>query len=241
MTREESTAQWYRDYRAKKGADRNDLRANRGVLFQDLAIEASVVRTAYAIGHDPRTATVLDVGIGGGSDLYHLFRLGYRPENITGIDICADHLAAARKLYPQVRLIHGDAARRDCADSHFDLVFEVTMFVTLPNDVLRREIAAEMVRVCKPGGYLLLVDWRTPKPRNPDYKALSRGQLKSLSDVGVTTRLVTVAKGALAPPVGRFLSSRLSCVYFAAGAMFPFLVSQVSYVLQKLPIPTKDE
>lgn len=235
MNREADTQRYYREYYGKKGADRNDFRRNRGVLFQGLAAEASIVRAAYAIDHDTREATVLEVGCGDGSSIFHLLRLGYRPEKITGIDILSELIAQARRLYPQIHFIQGDASRMEVADDTFDLVFESTMFATLADDALRAAIAREMVRVCKPGGYLLLIDWRTPKPRDLRYKALTKRRLAALFSVGTHTHIVTRCRGALIPPLGRFLSKWLPCAYFPIAAAFPFLVGQVACVLQKKP------
>ena len=233
MNREASTQQWYQEYYGKRGADRNDLRTNHGVLFQTLAAEASLVRAVRAIEHNPRTARILDVGCGGGGDLHELAKLKYRCENITGIDVLPDRLAEAKQLWPQGCFIEGDASQMQFEDSCYDLVFESTMFATLPDDVLSAGIAAEMVRVCKPGGYLLLRDWWTPKPRDTNYKALTKNRLRKLFAVGRDTHLIGIYKGALVPPVGRFLSARLPSLYFLVAAMMPLLVGQVSYLLRK--------
>ena len=233
MNREDATKQYYEKYYSARGADRNDLRTNRGVLFQTLAAEASVVRAAHAIDHDPRTATVLDVGCGGADELFALIRLKYDPENIIGIDILPDRLAEARKLYPQIQFIQGDASAMEFADDTFDLLFESGMFTTLPDDQLSAAIAREMVRVCKPGGYLLLADWWTPKPGDASYKALTKKRMRQLFAVGKATQLQGIYRGALVPPVGRFLSKHLPCAYFPLAAMAPFLVGQVTYLLTK--------
>ncbi len=231
----DSTQQWYENYYRKKGANRNDLRTNPGVLFQTLACEASVVRASRAIGHDPASALVLDVGCGSGSDVYELIRLHYNPAKITGIDVLPDRILAAEALCPQIRFILGDASRMAFPDDSFDLVFESTMFATLPDDVLSAAIAREMLRVCRPGGYLMLVDWWTPKPGDPNYKALTRRRLADLFAVGRETDLLRTCRGALVPPLGRRLSRWLPSAYFAVAAVFPFLVGQVTYVLQKRP------
>ena len=191
------------------------------------------MRACRAIDHDPANASVLDVGCGCGGDVRELSQLHYDPEKIIGIDLLPDRIRAAEKLWPQTRFILGDASRMEFADDSFDLVFELTMFATLPDDVLSAAIAREMVRVCRPGGYLMLVDWRTPKPRDPDYKALTRRRLADLFAVSRRTELLRVCRGALVPPVGRSLSTWLPSVYFLVAAVFPFLVGQVTYVLQK--------
>ncbi len=233
MDRATAQQQWYQHYYRKGGVERNDLRANPEVLFQVLAMEAALIRAMRFVQHTPSAAEVLDVGCGGGADILQLVRMGYDPLKITAIDIQEERVVAARRLYPQINFIIADATRMDFEDNRFDLVFESTMFATLPADAERVAIAAEMVRVCKPGGYLFLVDWRTPKLRDPNYKALTGGELRRLFTVGTTTSLVAVCGGALVPPVGRFLSSHLSSLYFLVARLFPFLVGQVAYVLRK--------
>jgi ubiquinone/menaquinone biosynthesis C-methylase UbiE len=233
VERERLTRDWYREYYGKRGADRNNLRTNRGVLFQTLAMEASLVRAARVLRADPGNARILDVGCGSAVDLYQLFRLGCRPENLIGIDILADRLAGARAMYPQARFLHGDASQMEFADGTFDIVYEGGMFATLPDDVLCAEIASEMVRVCKPRGELLLVDWWMPKPFDPNYRSLTRKRLRRLFAVGSRTALEGVFRGALVPPVGRFLSAYAPWLYFSVAALLPFLVGQVTYVLRK--------
>jgi ubiquinone/menaquinone biosynthesis C-methylase UbiE len=229
----DTTRHWYKNYYGAKGANRNDLRLNPGVLFQTLAAEASLVRACRVIDHDPAAASVLDVGCGAGCDIHELARLHYDPARVTGIDVLPERIEAAKKLWPQSRFIHGDASRTEFADGSFDLVFESTMFATLPDDVLSAAIAREMIRVCRPGGYLLLVDWRTPKFGDANYKALTRRRMADLFAVGGETNVVRVCRGSLVPPLGRCLSTWLPSAYFAVAAICPFLVAQVTYVLKK--------
>jgi ubiquinone/menaquinone biosynthesis C-methylase UbiE len=181
----------------------------------------------------PKRARVLDVGCGAGGNLYQLLRLGYEASNISGIDILPANVEVARETYPNMRFVVGDASRMEFDDASFDLLSESTMFATLPDDALAAGIAREMVRVCKPGGYLILVDWRTSNPADPNYKALTRKRLRALFGVGRDTRLIAVCRGALVPPVGRFFSKYLPSAYFLIAAVFPFLVGQVAYVLRK--------
>jgi len=90
-----------------------------------------------------------------------------------------------------------------------------------------------MVRVCKPSGYFVLVDWWTPKPGDKNYKALTRKELNKLFLIGKYTELLSIHRGALVPPIGRLLSKYASFAYFLVAKCFPFLVGQVVYVLKK--------
>ncbi len=118
-------------------------------------------------------------------------------------------------------------------DNAFDVVSESTLFVSLISNELRAAIASEMLRVCRPGGYLVLTDWRTPRPGNPNYKALTRREVRRLFRVGDGTELVARSCGALIPPLGRFLSHRAWPFYFLIAAMAPAFVGQVVYLLKK--------
>jgi SAM-dependent methyltransferase len=238
MDREATTRQWYEVQYGRTGSNRNDLRTNRGVLWQCLAMDASVIRAMYAVDHAPETATVLDVGCGAAGSMGLLIRLRYDPKNVTGIDIRSDRINAARELYSQATFVHGDASAMEFPDGSFDLVYESTMFATLPDEDLSAAIAREMVRVCRPGGYLLLVDWRTPRPTNRDYRALTRSRLKRLFSVGSETRLLGVFGGALLPPVGRLLSRFLPCAYLPLSVLCPLLIGQVVYLLRKTVTPS---
>jgi ubiquinone/menaquinone biosynthesis C-methylase UbiE len=233
MNMQASQQAWYQRYYTKSGKNRNSLRTNPEVLFQLLATEASVVRALASLDHDPQTACVLDVGCGDGGDVYHFLRLGYVPALITGIEIQSERLEAAIKLYQHIRWVEGDATQMSFEPGSFDLVFESTMFATLPDDAVRMAIASEMIRVSKPGGYIVLVDWRTPKPLDLNYKALTRMELQKLFAVGAATKLLGVYRGALVPPVGRFLSKYASSLYFLAARFLPFLTGQVVYVLKR--------
>lgn len=233
MQREDLQKQWYREYDRKAGRHRNDIRLNPGVMFQVLAAEKAFVLAVRQINHPPALARVLDVGSGEGGNIYQYLRLGYLPENITGIEIQKELVGNAQSLYPSINFMHADASKIDIEDCSFDIVAESTMFATLVDDEVSSKIASEMLRVCKPGGYILLADWRTPKPGDLSYKALTRSRLSALFKLGNETFLLGVYRGSLVPPVGRFLSAYFPSLYFMVASLFPFLVGEVVYLLQK--------
>jgi SAM-dependent methyltransferase len=226
-------ASWYRHYYSKVGVARNDLRTSRGALFQTIASERAFIRAFHHISPYSSAMRVLDVGCAGGGSWYQLFRLGVSPSNTLGIDIQRSRLALLHNLYPQCSAVHADAVRIPFANASFDLVYESTMFATLTDDSVRARIADEMLRVCKPDGYLLLVDWKTPKAWDQRYKALTLAELRRLFEVGKTARLVGVFPGALVPPIGRLLSAYAGGLYFLVAVLCPLLVGQVAYLLRK--------
>lgn len=227
------TREWYRQYNSRFGRERNDLLRNPGMLFQEMAYDACVIRAIRATGVNPRETSVLEVGCGGGASLHNFMRLGFVPEKLHGVDILEERIHDANKRYPNIEFRREDASRLSYQDASFDLVFESTMFTTLPDDELAGRIASEIIRVTRSGGWILLCDWRYDKPGHPEYRALSKSRLARLFGKKGTCRQVTLTHGALVPPLGRFLSAWAPSIYFLVSGVFPFLVGQVTVVLRK--------
>ena len=217
----------------KKSRDgRNDLGHNPEVLFQSFAFEKSIIRSLYKIP-DFTTLKVLDVGCGEGGSLLNLIRLGFEPENLSGIDILNERITRAQVKFPDIKFITGDAANMPFPDNHYGMVMESTMFIQLKNDELCRLIANEMIRVTNKDGFILLIDWRYSKPWNKRYRGLSLKRVKKLFGVGSVTKIIAKKNGALVPPIGRFCSKYCSSLYFIIQSVFPFLAGQVTYLVQK--------
>ena len=98
---------------------------------------------------------VLEVAVGTGLNLAH-YPAGI---NLTGIDLSPDMLAVARdraaNLGLDVTLVEGDAQRLQFAEATFDTVVCTLGLCCIPDD---RQAIAEMARVLRPGGRLLLLD-----------------------------------------------------------------------------------
>ena len=108
---------------------------------------------------------VLEVAIGTGLNL-PLYPDGVR---LTGLDVNPDMLAGARRraatLGRTVDLVVGDAMDLPYADDRFDTVVSTWSLCGVPDE---RQVVAEMVRVLRPGGSLLLADhvaWTNPLVR----------------------------------------------------------------------------
>lgn len=223
----------YSRYYEEHKADRNDLLGNPEVAFQTFAFDRANIRALQRLDLDRATARILDVGCGSGAGLIQFLRLGFQQKLMSGVDISPERATEAREVMPLADIRCESADAMSYADGAFDLVFESTMFVLLPSDDTARRIAREMIRVTKPGGYLMLIDWRYSKPGSDVYKAMTPARIAELFDVGGATQLVARERGALVPPVGRFLSRHLPSLYFAVQAIAPFMVGQVTTVLQK--------
>jgi ubiquinone/menaquinone biosynthesis C-methylase UbiE len=174
------------------------------------------------------------VGCGDGASLWLLMRLGFEAGNLHGVDLLESRIASARARHPSIHFDCADATHLPFSDGSFDLVMESTVFIYVADEELARAIAAEMIRVTKPGGTLLISDWRYAKPRNRHYKAVTAKRLAGLFQTGVLTDVQERHRGALLPPVGRFFSKRMPWSYFPVQTLLPFLAAHVVTVLKKV-------
>jgi phosphatidylethanolamine/phosphatidyl-N-methylethanolamine N-methyltransferase len=100
---------------------------------------------------------ILEVGVGTGLSLPF-----FRPDSeVTGIDVSAEMLAKARRRVERLGLKHVrdlsvmDAEKMDFADNSFDAVIALYVASVVPNP---ERFAAEMRRVCRPGGTIVIVN-----------------------------------------------------------------------------------
>jgi SAM-dependent methyltransferase len=98
--------------------------------------------------------TVLDVATGTG---WAARRAAERGARVTGVDFGSEVIAAARRIGPAtIDYRVADAESLPFPDAHFDAVMSTfgVMFCTNPD-----KAAAELLRVCKPGGRIVLATW----------------------------------------------------------------------------------
>jgi len=99
---------------------------------------------------------ILEVGVGTGinASLYP------RECTVTGVDFSSSMLEKARdriarKGMTNVRLLEMDAAALKFADDSFDIVYASYVISVVPDPV---QVAAEMRRVCRPGGRIIFLN-----------------------------------------------------------------------------------
>lgn len=103
---------------------------------------------------------VLDVACGTGNTAIPATKAG---ASVTGVDIAPNSLEQAKKRaeseHLNIRFEEGDAEQLQYADHSFDLVLTMfgAMFAPRPE-----KVAAELLRVCKPGGLIAMANW-TPQ------------------------------------------------------------------------------
>lgn len=100
---------------------------------------------------------VLDVACGSGNQSIPAARTG---AEVTGIDIAPNLIEQARKWAAdedvKIRFDEGDAEHLPYADSEFDVVMTMFGAMFAPRPEL---VSAELVRVCRPGGVIVMGNW----------------------------------------------------------------------------------
>ena len=143
---------------------------------------------------------VLDVGCGGGELLRRLLDLGFSASNLFGADLSPGRIEAARAALPRlITVFEGDASRLDVPDASFDAILAVTVFSSILDDRLATELAANMWRMTRPGGGILLIDITIGSPHNALVRAVRASDLDRLFPAG-TRR---TRRAVLAPPLAR--------------------------------------
>ena len=119
-------------------------------------MESSAVQFLDRIGIEPGT-TLLDVACGSGQLGLIAARRGAR---VAGVDIATNSILAARGRAASegldARFDEGDAEALPFADASFDVVATIFGAMFAPRPEL---VAAELLRVCRPGGRIAMANW----------------------------------------------------------------------------------
>lgn len=109
-----------------------------------------------------RGTRLLDVGCGaGGAELM----ANERGADITGVDAAANSIALAKDRLPDADFRVGEMEELPFDDGSFDAVIAVNCIQFVPN---AEKGLSELVRVCKPGGYVSVAIFGEPHEVNED-------------------------------------------------------------------------
>jgi phosphatidylethanolamine/phosphatidyl-N-methylethanolamine N-methyltransferase len=138
-------------------------------------------KDAVRIANDRPAQRILEVGVGTGLSLPH-FRGDAR---VTGIDVSTEMLAKARrrvarrKLKQVETLLEMDAEKLSFEDNSYDAVLALYVASVVPSPA---RFAAEMRRVCKPGGTIVIVNHFTSE--NPVMRFIEKRLAPLASKIG---------------------------------------------------------
>lgn len=152
--------------------------------------ERAALRAFTQAGVELRGLRLLDVGCGLGVEFANYLRWGADAERLVGIDLMHSRLAVARAR-SGVAVAQASGTQLPFADASFDLVCQNVVFSSIVDAAMRRAVAAEMLRVLRPGGHLLWVDAERSRGNDPHFKPVPRDELQSLFP-GVDWRLQRV-------------------------------------------------
>ena len=164
---------------------------------------------------------IVDVGCGNGGVLRELVAWRADASRCAGIDLLDQRVEAARTAQPSMDIRAGDASSLPWPDASFDIALQFTLLSSVLDDTMRSAIAAETLRVLRPGGLLVVYDF-TWNPRNRDVRGVNANALRALyAACTVDARRVT-----LAPPITR-LVARHSLSACATLERLPFLRTHI--------------
>src|SRR5690242_8179336 len=117
-------------------------------------------------------AQLLDVGCGAGQLSLIAARAG---AHVTGCDIASNWLVQARRSAAAegltVAFEEGDAEALPFGDATFDVVVSLIGAMFAPRPEL---VAAELLRVCRPGGTIAMANWTGPGFVGQMFKTISK-------------------------------------------------------------------
>jgi SAM-dependent methyltransferase len=180
------------------------------------------------VGPDLSSVRVLDIGCGTGAFLRQLIDWGATPAHLAGTELQQDRLDHARvHTAPGVRWHLGQLDA--FPDNSADLVSAHTVFSSILDEDRRRELAAEMWRLLKPGGWAMIFDFRYSNPRNANVRKVTDVELLRFWPTEQRHYRTLV----LAPPLSRTLSRLPWLLPELLSACVPLLRSHFIYMARK--------
>lgn len=154
-----------------------------------------------AVFSDISSLRLLEIGAGSGDNLFAFHAMGIPFEHLEGNELIEERCEAFSQRLPHVTLHRGDAIELPASlNGRYDVVFQSTVFTSILDGQFRKELAARMWKLLKPGGVLLWYDFVYDNPSNRDVKGIPKRESISLFPEG---ELVFSQKVTLAPPLGR--------------------------------------
>jgi SAM-dependent methyltransferase len=173
---------------------------------------------------------ILDVGCGAGRALAELLRWGASRDTLHGIDLLPVEVERARRTLPGVDVCEGNAEQLPFDDASFDVVTLFTVFTSILDDDMQRNVAREVHRVVRPGGSVAWYDFRVANPYNRNVRGMSRAAIRRLfPGWALDLRPLT-----LLPPLARRLGPATPVLYPALTRL-PFLLTHYAGLVTRPP------
>lgn len=151
---------------ASKGYDERRFTAPAGKLFHKLELEQ--LQNVLQLIHCP--SRVLEVGCGTGRFLETVLDAGHQAH---GVDPSPDMLEISKAKYSgrtNVTFESGEGANLPYEDAYFDFVYSIRTLNQTESREYALRMTAELIRVTKPGGILLVEFANSLRPYSPAKK-----------------------------------------------------------------------
>lgn len=169
---------------------------------------------------------LLEIGAGSGYNLHFFNKIGFNLENVFANELMDDRLTQLRKNFPTVKTFAGNALDIDTSyHQQFDVVFQSTVFSSIPDARLRTYIAQKMLNLLKDDGIILWYDFFMYNPYNKHTTAIRKREIKNLFK---TARITCFYKTTLASPIARRVGH-----WYPFFNIFPFLRTHYVCVIEK--------
>jgi SAM-dependent methyltransferase len=201
----------------------------REAMRLELKVDPYAWVQKYLAGRIRGRVEVLSVGCGPGVILREVCALN-ASVRATGLDISAERVTEAKERNrenTQANFVCGNAQAMDFASNSFDLVYSRMLMEYLKD---KEGAVKEMVRVCKPGGTVLLQDldgqllWHYPE--DPVVQGTVEKVVRALSSTGfdpfVGRKLFSLAHGAGL----KNIDVQVECYHLIAGQIEPAILEQ---------------
>ncbi|PFG74996.1 class I SAM-dependent methyltransferase [Tepidiforma thermophila] len=169
-----------------------------------------------------------EAGCSTGYNLRQLVQWGAKPQNVAGQDIDPAAVTYCRSRASDIRVHEGSAERIPEPDRAFDLALAFTLFSSVADEDVAQRIAAELVRITRPGGLIVVYDMRRRNPANPNVHPVLEDDIRRWFP-RCPMRVKTLT---LAPPIARRVGRFAPWLYGPLAAIPPFR-THAMYVLRR--------
>jgi ubiquinone/menaquinone biosynthesis C-methylase UbiE len=213
--------------------DRRWSRDNRG--NQAILVEREQVLRDLLQGALSETASglrVLEIGCGSGSTLLSWRERFAGGHTLVGVDLLQFRLAEAQRMNADGQFVCAGGDRLPFRADSFDVVLAYTLFSSVLSDRTARGISDEVDRVLKPGGLVVIYDFRVRRPTSRGTRAVRLHQIVSwFPAYSMRAQQVTVF-----PPLARHLAF-LTAIFYGWLRRLPALLTHNLVLLAK-PMPS---
>ena len=123
---------------------------------------------------------IIDFGSGTGARLRDFIRLGAEPHQLYGLELSRRRIHVGRRISPNIPVVLASGAAAPFASETFDIALNFTMMSSVLSSSVSAAIAAEMLRVLRPGGVVLWYDLRYRNPWNPNVRPYGKREIRRL-------------------------------------------------------------